>query len=160
MIDADAVLEELDSVARERPGHRSAAPSPLHLIARRMRDVNGSIGRQTPDIRRRNPFNPLHMHPQDMAPMNLGAHDAVRISSADGSIAAVVRPDNTLREGVVSMSHNWGSLTNDETDYETQGASTNLLIRTTRNFESLNAMSRMTGIPVRVSARADVPVLD
>jgi len=154
-IDADSVLEDLDSVAKERPELPSATLFPLRLIARRMRDVNGSIGMQTLDIRRRNPFNPLHMHPQGMERMNLGAHDTVRISSADGSIAAVVRPDDTLREGVVSMSHNWGSLANDEKSYETQGASTNLLISTTNHFEALNAMPRMTGIPVRVSARVE-----
>ncbi|MFX8339374.1 hypothetical protein ABTL37_19375, partial [Acinetobacter baumannii] len=55
-----------------------------------------------------------------------------------------------LRRGVVSMSHGWGSLP-DETVYERDGANTGLLISTDRELDPINAMPRMTAIPVRLA---------
>lgn len=149
-LDGDSVLDELALVARETIQPRYGSRYPYRLIARRMRDLNGSIGMQTPEVRRRNPFNPLHMHPADMEIMGLTTDDEVDMLSEDGQIRALVRPDDTLRRGVASMSHNWGGAENRPEDYLTDGASTNALIRTMRNYEELNAMPRMSGIPIDI----------
>ena len=124
---------------------------PFKLIARRMRDLNGSIGMQVATIRQRNPFNPLHMNPQDIAELGLRPDALVRIESDAGSISAIVHSDATLRTGVVSMSHNWGGADNNPSSYEQHGASTNLLISTDSLYESINAMPRMSAIPVAIS---------
>jgi hypothetical protein len=55
-----------------------------------------------------------------------------------------------MRAGVVAMSHNWGYLDNDEAEYAQHGASTNFLIRTDVVYETINAMPRMSAIPVNV----------
>lgn len=149
-LDPPGVLEELEEVVAEGFQPPRADPFPLRLIARRMRDVNGSIGMETPTIRARNPFNPLHMNPADMARLDIEEGMQVNIRSQDGMIEAIARSDDTLREGVVSMSHNWGGLSNDPGDYDRRGASTNFLTSTTNCYEQLNAMPRMTAIPVEV----------
>jgi len=147
------VLAELLDVAAE-PVAVASDSAAFRLISRRMRDLNGSIGMGAEAIRRRTPLNPLCMNPADMARLALtpGAH--VEISSEDGRIRGVVQPDGTLRHGVVSMSHNWGGIDPDPDDYDRIGSSTNALIRTTRRYESLNAMPWMTAIPVRITALA------
>ncbi len=149
---ADVVAELGELAAEHSNNDETVAVNAFHLIVRRMRDVNGSIGLHTEAIRRRNPHNPLQMNPADLARLNLEAGQRVRISSQHDAIVAVVKPDSTLRCGVASMSHNWGAAGNEASDYERHGASTNLLIRVDQGFEAINAMPQMSAIPVVIEA--------
>jgi anaerobic selenocysteine-containing dehydrogenase len=141
------VLQEIASVLADTPCVDDFA---FRLAVRRSRDLNGSIGHQTPSIRRRNPYNPLYMNPDDMAQLGIAAGDWVVIQSASGRIAAIAAADPAMRRGVVSMSHNWGDLDNDPADSQRYGASTNFLTRADVGCESINAMPRMSAIPVNV----------
>ena len=47
------------------------------------------------------------------------------------------------------MTHGWGGLP-DETDYSRDGSNTGLLISTDRNLETINAMPRMSAVPVNI----------
>ena len=47
------------------------------------------------------------------------------------------------------MSHGWGTLPG-ETVYEQDGSNTGLLISTDRDLDPINAMPRMSAIPVRL----------
>jgi anaerobic selenocysteine-containing dehydrogenase len=155
-LDPPGVLDELREVAAERVD-RTGDGFPFRLTSRRMRDVNGSIGIQTPTIRARNRVNPLNMNPADMARLGLDDGDLAEIRSADGLIHAAVRSDPTMRERVVSMTHNWGGLDNRPDAYPQEGASTNVLISMTRGYEQLNAMPRMTAIPVAIRRIKTLP---
>ncbi|UUZ73991.1 hypothetical protein LP415_14225 [Polaromonas sp. P1(28)-8] len=148
------VVAELDEVAAQPPEPETAgmADASFHLIVRRMRDVNGSIGMEIAPIRERNPYNPLHMNPADLERLGLAAGQRVHIRAQYGDIVGIVKPDATLRLGVVSMSHNWGRADNEPDSYERHGASTNLLVRADRVFEAINAMPRMSAIPVAIDA--------
>jgi len=149
------VVAELGELAAEHPKLTSADTAPaltFHLISRRMRDVNGSIGMETAPIRQRNPYNPLHMHPDDLARLGLHAGQQVSISAAHGAIVGIVKPDAALRPGVVSMSHNWGRTDNLPESYARHGASTNWLIQASEPAEPINAMPRMSAIPVAIAA--------
>jgi anaerobic selenocysteine-containing dehydrogenase len=143
------VRREVSSVLDEttrRPGFA------FRLAVRRSRDLNGSIGHQTPSVRARNPYNPLYMNPQDMERLQIKTGDWVEITSEAGSAVAIAAADAALRTGVVSMSHNWGDLSNnDPQQYRRHGASTNFLIHDTAVYESINAMPRMSAIPVNVA---------
>lgn len=138
-LDPPGVLGELEELALVPD---PSADYPYRLISRRMRDVNGSIGIQAASVRARNPYNPLHLHPADMARCGIARGETVQIDSSDGRTIGIAEPDPTLREGVVSMSHNWSD--------ETGGGSTNALIHPRHVFEALNAMPRMSAIPVRL----------
>ena len=64
----------------------------------------------------------------------------------------MVRPDASLRAGVVSMSHAWGSADDAPDAVATHGACTNRLICDHEVVEPINAMPRMSAIPVAISA--------
>jgi anaerobic selenocysteine-containing dehydrogenase len=144
------VLQEIASVLTETA---NVSGFGFRLAVRRSRDLNGSIGHQTPSIRRRNPHNPLYMNPDDMARLGIAPGDWVEVSSASGRISAIAASDSAVRSGVVSMSHNWGDIGNEPADYRRYGASTNFLTQADIGCESINAMPRMSAIPVNVSPR-------
>jgi anaerobic selenocysteine-containing dehydrogenase len=83
-----------------------------------------------------------------MRDLNLQNGDRVRISSEFGSIDAFAETDDGLRRGVVSLAHGFGGLPEDDPD---NGACVNLLIDTRKHVEPINAMPRMSGIPVNIA---------
>ncbi|MGE0776617.1 MAG: molybdopterin dinucleotide binding domain-containing protein, partial [Sphingomonadaceae bacterium] len=64
-----------------------------------------------------------------------------------GRIEASVQSDDAVRPGVISMSHGWGSLPDRDTH---AGSCVNLLISTERDVEPINAMPRMSAVPVNI----------
>ncbi|HTJ62540.1 MAG TPA: molybdopterin dinucleotide binding domain-containing protein, partial [Alphaproteobacteria bacterium] len=101
------------------------------------------------------PYNCAYLNPADMAAKAITDGDWVELTSDNGKVRAIAEGDETLRRGVVSLTHGFGDLP-DSTDYLTEGVSTNLLISTERDLQTINAMPRMSGIPVNV-ARASGP---
>jgi anaerobic selenocysteine-containing dehydrogenase len=116
------------------------------LISRRMNTVMNTVGSNLAGTLRRDPVNPAYMHPEEFSALGLAPGDRVEIASDHGRIQAVAQPDKTLRAGVVSMAHCWGGLPEEEGP----GANTNLLIACDRNVEAVNAMPRMSAVPVNV----------
>src|SRR3546814_15673910 len=84
-----------------------------------------------------------------MAERGLVNGDWIEIASDNGTIDAMVEADETIRPGVVSMSHGFGGLPEDG-DYLTNGASANLLISTERDRQAINGMPSMSGMPVHI----------
>src|SRR3546814_17966455 len=74
----------------------------------------------------------------------------IEITSDAGTIGAAVEPDPTLRRAVVSITHGWGGLPED-TIYERDGSNTGILISTDRDFDPINAMPRMSAVPVNIT---------
>jgi hypothetical protein len=66
------------------------------------------------------------------------------------TIEAIAEADETMRPGVLSMTHGFGVLPEDN-DYQRDGACVNLLISTDRELQTINAMPRMTAFPIAVS---------
>jgi anaerobic selenocysteine-containing dehydrogenase len=116
------------------------------LISRRMNTVMNTVGSNLAGTLRRDPGNPAYMHPEEIAALGLAPGDPVEIASDHGRIQAVAQPDKSLRAGVVSMAHCWGGLPEEEGP----GANTNLLIACDTNVEAVNAMPRMSAVPVNV----------
>ena len=137
-------------VAEELIAYRQSCDPPgypFRLASRRLRDVMNSTLRDVKAVRARTPHNPAFLHPEDMAMLGLARGDRVEISSENGSVVARVAPDETVRRGVVSISHSWGGLPGDPEDES--GVCTNRLVGDAK-VESINAMAWMTGIPVRL----------
>jgi anaerobic selenocysteine-containing dehydrogenase len=124
------------------------------LTSRRVREVQNSAYRNLPITRARMPYNYAYLHPDEIALLQIHVGDKILISSATDSIQAVVAADPTVRTGVISMTHGWGGLP-DETIYERDGSNTGLLISTDRDLEPINAMPRMSAIPVNIAAWRD-----
>jgi anaerobic selenocysteine-containing dehydrogenase len=140
----DDVAAELADVAAT-----AGVDQPYRLAVRRLRDTLNSACRNLPSIRNRMPYNLAYLNRDDMTAENLADGDEVMLESDHGAIPAVVAADPELRPGVVSISHGFGGLP-DEDDYRQLGSSVNLLISTDRDCETINAMPRMSGIPVAI----------
>lgn len=143
------VAAELAAVACERDEARAAGFT-HRLAGRRMRDVQNTMYHHLPVIRARHPGNPAWLNPDDLAVAGLADGETVRIVSPHGSVRAVVRADDTVRAGVISMTHGWGG-TSDAPEHDLeQGSSTNRLTSTDAGRDPINAMPVMTAIPVRI----------
>jgi anaerobic selenocysteine-containing dehydrogenase len=149
------VLHELDAVAAE-PDLRHVAGHAgfTHLLAvRRVRDVQNTMYRHLDAIRKRLPHNPAWLHPDDLAALGIASGHRLAIESAHGRIEAVAEADDSMRPGVVSISHGWGGLPDDAldaTDPHGAGVNVNRLTTTRSGLEPINAMPRLTALPVRI----------
>ena len=147
------IVRELGDVFRETATAPAAITRFTHrLVSRRLREVMNTTYRHLPSTRRKFRYNPAYMHSSDIASQGLAAGDRVEIESDHGRIPAIVAPDDTVLPGVISMSHGWGGLPEEELNYEDSGAATTLLISTDRDVEAINSMPRMSAIPVRIVA--------
>ena len=129
-----------------------------HIFAvRRHRDMWNSVGRELKGIKKRLPHNTARINPEDLPALGLKDGDRARISSEEASVDVIVEADDSLRPGVVSMHHGFGSLPED-TEPRRDGACSNKLISTRRRIQAINAMPCMTAFPVHIAkseVRAD-----
>jgi anaerobic selenocysteine-containing dehydrogenase len=123
-----------------------------HLMStRRMRDLFNSNGRHVRTVRKRTPYNPAYLHPDDLAALGIVAGDRIEILSAHGRIAAIAGEDRDVKPGVVSIAHGWGALPGSNEDPSVTGSAVNALIDTDRHFEPINAMPHMSAVPVNIT---------
>jgi anaerobic selenocysteine-containing dehydrogenase len=101
-------------------------------------------------VHKRMPTNWATLNPQDIDDMGLAPDLKVKIRSAHGVIEALIKEDDSIRPGVIAVTHCWGGLP-DELDQE-PGSNVNQLISTEHDIEPINAMVRMSAIPVEVTA--------
>ncbi|MFL6606434.1 MAG: molybdopterin-dependent oxidoreductase [Steroidobacteraceae bacterium] len=153
----DIVQEIGEVLAEDAPQHVRPEPFPFRLTVRRMRDVQNTMYHHLPAIRRRVPYNPAWLHPEDLQCLGLEDGALATIISDHGQIPAVVRSDPTMRKGVVSMTHGWGGLPAEPADYRQVGSNPNLLINS-RHRDPINAMPVMSAIPVRIERSAPTPL--
>jgi len=147
------VLAEIESVLAEAGNRAVRDAYPYRIAVRRQRDVVNSAMRDIPLIRKRLPYNVAYLNPEDVAAEGFREDDRIEIISEAGSIATRVKLDPTIRRGVVSITHGFGGLPEDNRDFDQSGANTNLLIDPATPRERINAMPRMSGIPVTLRAR-------
>jgi anaerobic selenocysteine-containing dehydrogenase len=151
----DDIEHELAQMLNEAQALNEAPPGMAgfthRLAVRRVRDVQNTMYHQLPAIRRRMPFNPAFVHPEDLAAQGLVGGECVTIVSAHGRIRAIVQADSTLRRGVVSIPHGWGPMPDEELE-PYGGANPNQLLSATVGIDPINAMPVMTAVPVRIEA--------
>ena len=122
-----------------------------HLLScRRLRNVFCSNGTELAHTRKRLPYNPAYLHPDDLEALGAASGDAIRITSDHGSIHAVIQPDETVRPGVISLPHGWGGEPVEPGDDWDGAANVNLLIAADRDFDEITALPRMSAIPVNL----------
>jgi anaerobic selenocysteine-containing dehydrogenase len=141
-------------VRQELADYRLLAEAPgfTHLLTvRRMRQVMNSLDPAVPEKARAGRYNPAFLHPDDIHDLGLEDGDQVEIVSDYTRIAGIVKADDQLLRGVVSMSHCFGGLPGDEED-PALGANTGKLTDTSRHYQSINAMPTMSGLRVKILA--------
>ena len=147
----DDVCADLMALAGPAPISSETSTRFSHLlVSRRMRAVSNTMYQQLPETRRRVPYNPVCVHPGDLVKIGLEDGNRAEIISEHGRVTAIVKADETMKPGVVSMTHGWGLLPDEDADCEACGTSVSLLISSSKHLESINAMPRLSGIPVRL----------
>lgn len=126
----------------------------LRLIHRRDAWMHNSWFANLPRMKQRGrTTNPLSMHADDAARLDLADGDEVVVSSAHGEVRTVVEIDAALMPGVVSMVHGWGHTVSPRlrVAHEHPGANPNALLPIgDGSFEPLSSQAHMTGIAVDV----------
>ena len=120
------------------------------LVVRRHIETMNSAYCNASITRRRIPVNYAFMNPDDMARENFEAGDLIEIRSNTGSIVGEVRADPALRDGVLSMSHQWGDPGDGRDTQASMGSFTGHLVSLTDDIETINYMPRQSGVPVDV----------
>jgi anaerobic selenocysteine-containing dehydrogenase len=104
-------------------------------------------------IRKGGTYNPAYMHPADLTELGLASGDVVEVTSRHGSIPAIVEADDTLRRGLVSISHAFGDLPKDREQFRKVGSNTSQLTSVEDDFDRFSGIPRMSSVPVRVTSR-------
>jgi anaerobic selenocysteine-containing dehydrogenase len=151
---ADPVmLEQLAEVRAEDPLARRRTDGDYRflLVCRRMQQSTNSSPR--PENILRPGYNPLWMHPEDMAELELRDGDEVEIRSRHGAIPGFVEADDTMRRGVVAMTHGFGPRPSSNYDPRRDGSNVNLLLSWEDDPDPWHGMPRMSAVPVAVKAK-------
>jgi anaerobic selenocysteine-containing dehydrogenase len=143
------IMDELAEVANEIPAKASGFP--YIFIGRRMAHVYNSSGRDLPMIiRKGGTYNPAFMHPDDLEEIGVVSGDVVKITSPHGWVYGIVEADNTVRRGLVSMSHSFGDLPREGADFRLVGSNTSQLTNCADDYDRYSGIPRMSGVPVQV----------
>jgi anaerobic selenocysteine-containing dehydrogenase len=129
-------------------------PDQLKLITRRTSHTINSAMQNVERLKKgAGADNPLYLSPADAARLAVTDGAKVRVSNAWGSLEALARVDDTLRTGVVAMTHGFGNAgtTGQPVAQRFPGVNVNALAPVgPGTFDPVSTMSQLTGIPVEV----------
>jgi anaerobic selenocysteine-containing dehydrogenase len=147
-----AMLAELSAVRAENDRARRGTDAnfPLLLVCRRMQATTNSAPRTDGIVR--SSYNPLWMHPDDLARLGIQSGDQVEIRSRHGMIPGFVEADADMRPGVVAMTHGFGPRPGVTYDPRRDGSNINLLLSWEDDPDPYHGMPRMSAIPVAIVA--------
>jgi len=156
LLPADVARELRDALGELRArAHATTATRPFLLVVRRRKEVMNSLGRRVPIG---SPYNPCHAHPDDLAALGAVDGDLLELASEHGRITAVAAADDTLRPGVLSITHCYGALPGDDDDPRRFGSNPARLLSLTEHRQPVSLMPWMSAVPVSASV-ALAPVL-
>ena len=93
----------------------------FRLIPRRIRETCNTSYHELESTRRHAPYNPLSVHPDDLSDLGMNDGDWVELVSEHDRIPAILKADDTLKPGVVSMTHGYGGGTRGKSRLQTAG---------------------------------------
>jgi anaerobic selenocysteine-containing dehydrogenase len=150
VFEKEGALLRCETICRELEAERGV----LKLISLRTPSMHNSWYHNVEVLKRpHSRDNPLHMHPEDAAERGLAHGAAVRCHNRWGSLTTTVACDDTLRRGVVAMTHGWGNQRTPGMSLAQRHPGVNcnrLLPSGPDSWEPLSNQAFMTGIPVEV----------
>jgi len=145
------ILAELTALrAEDYRATQDTQTFPFRLIPRRANNFLNSSGQHIKKLYHDTRYNPAYMHSEDIQDLDLTSGRVVRIESKYDAILGVVREDDSLRRGTISMTHGFGEGPNDDKRVLEIGSSTSRLMSVEDDYDSITGMPRMGAIPVRV----------
>lgn len=125
----------------------------MRLVCRRMTHVMNSACNIDATNRGRR-FNPAFLHPEDLDDLGLVPGDQVEIRSERAVIAAIVEADDSIRRGVVSMTHAFGDVPALGLEEDsTMGSNTGRLVGIDDSYDRFSGQPRMSDIGVVIRRR-------
>ena len=161
-LDDPDMLAELAEVRAEDPVRRRGtdADYPFILVARRVQNSTNAFVRVSPPLPGVE-TNPAYLHPEDLAAVGAASGALVEVRSRWGAIVVPAQADDTLRRGVVAITHGFGRNLGEPGDPRRDGANVNRLTHVEDGVDRWTGMPRLGGIAVAVrpSAERDEPVV-
>jgi anaerobic selenocysteine-containing dehydrogenase len=142
---AGELADALGDLAAPGPADR-----PYRLIVRRTKETMNSLGRRLPGLPRHR-YNPCFAHPDDVAAIGASTGSLVALSSAHGSIVAVLESDPTLRAGTLAMTHCFGGSPGVDDDPVEFGTNPSRLLSIDEDLQTINLMPLMSAVPVALA---------
>ncbi|MFT4397629.1 molybdopterin-containing oxidoreductase family protein [Gordonia lacunae] len=153
----DLFRRSFDDAERVLEGLVAEPDDQLKLITRRTHFMVNSWLHNIPVLKQGvHQDNPVWMNPDDMRRRDLVDGDDVTVRSRHGAVPAVVVGDDTLRDGVVAMTHGWGQGRARGLNVARRhpGVNVNQLAPTgAAGYDPLSNQSHLTGINVEVVRR-------
>ena len=146
------MLAELGEIGDRAQTIETDRDRPFLFVPRRENRVINTTGRSLPGLMRGRHYNPAFMHPDDLSRLGVAPGDLVEIRSEYDTITGIAEADDSLRPGLVSMSHNFGANPGENEDPRVDGANTNRLLRTDVEYDRYTGQPRMGALPVAVVA--------
>ncbi len=145
-----AMLAELGGVRDEDVLERrkTDADYPFLLIPKRMQNSTNSMPRVDGIVR--TGYNPLFMHPDDMARSKLEPGAMVRLKTRHGTAVGFVEADPDLRPRVVAMTHGFGARHGVAYEPRLHGTNVNQLLSWEDDNDPYHGMPRMGAVPISV----------
>jgi anaerobic selenocysteine-containing dehydrogenase len=131
---------------------------PYRLISRRANHVMNSLLVGLPVAMRKRAYNPAFMHPADLEALGLSSGDVVSIRSRRDAVLGIVEGDETLRRGIISMTHGFGGHGREAESNPYTGTNVNLLIPEDE-FDPISGIPRMSSIPVTIERKLPVDMI-
>ena len=127
----------------------------LKLITRRTSHTINSALQNVERLKARGAANnPLYIAPIDAQRLGIVDGMPVHVSNRWGAVDSVAHVDDTLREGVVAMTHGFGNANTTGMRHAQQHPGTNVNALAPvgpGSFDPVSTMSQLTGIPVTVT---------
>jgi anaerobic selenocysteine-containing dehydrogenase len=124
---------------------------PFRLTSRRSPHVFNSSGHQYDALAKKGTSNYAWMNPADMERLGLVDEQLVEIAGKRGALRGLVKADEAVRPGVISMSHAFGDVGEDGKAVERIGATTSRLVDETVDYDPITGQSLQSAIPVNVA---------
>jgi anaerobic selenocysteine-containing dehydrogenase len=148
------MLAELAEVAGEDfRAAQNLEGYPFRVVPRRANNFVNSNGLGIERLHGGKPWNPAYIHPDDIAALAMADGEAVIIRSRHDFIVSVLEADETLRRGVIAMTHAFGGPVEEDDRFEGQGSSVGRLVPNHVEYDRVTGLPRMGNIPVRVERR-------
>ena len=147
-----AAPEMMADLAAEAARPLQSGPREFSLLCRRMMHVYNSsfVGALPPSART---YNPVFLHPDDMARLGLEEGDTVDVVSDRGAITGIAHADEALLACTVSMSFGFGALPGQDADYRAIGSNTTRLISNDEIWDRYSGQPLMSNVPVDIVPR-------
>lgn len=143
------IMAELAEIVAEWGDESRTAEFPFQLICHRTNNTMNSIGTTSPSLMKGKYYNPVLLHPNDAGRLGIAEGERVEIRSPSAAVSAIAGLDESLKPGVVALTHGFGAPGDESGDPRNGGTNINRLI-SLDEADRISGLPRMSAIPVSI----------